>query len=370
MSNYFKNVAFDFYTTLISSSDDISFQTGSSIALGDATFSIDGSAFANLGTTPTVTPAGAGQMQVKISVSAVENTGTGGQGILRDVAGDQWNPVSFSWTNDRTVLDSGTLQTGTSTTATLRSSASAVNDLYNYGILEIIEGTGAGQSRQITDYVGSTKVATIPDAWATIPDNTSVYLIHPGVRVPTLAEINVEADTALTDYDAPTYAELVQEIDDVQDDIAALNVVPASSLSGVVSSGDITVVRGTTWEFTRTIGNVSIYDTVYFTVKVDETQPDSEALLQVYNGASGTSGLLVFNGAAPLSTGNGILTINNAVTGNVTVTVQVAETVGSPEGEGYYYDYKGIDNNGPKNVKASGRFTVTPDITRATSSPP
>lgn len=45
-----------------------------------------------------------------------------------------------------------------------------------------------------------------------------------------LAEINAEVDTALADYDAPTHAELVSEIDSVQSDIAALNDITAADV--------------------------------------------------------------------------------------------------------------------------------------------
>lgn len=72
----------------------------------------------------------------------------------------------------------GTAQAGASGTITLASGASAVDDAYNGRIITIVAGTGAGQApRLISDYVGSTKVATVTPNWVTQPDNTSVYLI-------------------------------------------------------------------------------------------------------------------------------------------------------------------------------------------------
>ena len=71
----------------------------------------------------------------------------------------------------------GTAASGGSTSITLAGGASAVDDFYNNAAVAIISGTGAGQARQITDYVGSTKVATVDTAWATNPDATSVYWI-------------------------------------------------------------------------------------------------------------------------------------------------------------------------------------------------
>jgi hypothetical protein len=75
------------------------------------------------------------------------------------------------------VQHSGTAQAGAATTVTLAAGASATDDLFNGQVVKIYGGTGAGQSRVITDYVGSTKVATVDRAWATNPDATSTYAV-------------------------------------------------------------------------------------------------------------------------------------------------------------------------------------------------
>lgn len=80
-------------------------------------------------------------------------------------------------------VDSGTAQAGGAATITLRSGASATDSLFNGSVITIYGGTGAGQSRVIVGYVGSTKVATVGRNWATNPDSTSVYKIH-GLAVP------------------------------------------------------------------------------------------------------------------------------------------------------------------------------------------
>ena len=76
-------------------------------------------------------------------------------------------------------LRSGTAQAGSSTTITLDSGASAVNDFYIPCIVSITGGTGAGQSAIALSYVGSTKVLTITDTFATPPDNTSTFDLDP-----------------------------------------------------------------------------------------------------------------------------------------------------------------------------------------------
>ena len=71
--------------------------------------------------------------------------------------------------------DSGTAQAGTSTTITLKNTASATDDIYVGMYVNITGGTGSGQTRLIEDYVGSTKVATVGEAFTTTPNNTSTY---------------------------------------------------------------------------------------------------------------------------------------------------------------------------------------------------
>jgi len=76
----------------------------------------------------------------------------------------------------------GTAATGTATSITLGSGASTVNDYYNLMTVYISAGTGNGQLKTITDYVGSTKVATV-STWTTNPDATSVYEVMPAVTI-------------------------------------------------------------------------------------------------------------------------------------------------------------------------------------------
>lgn len=92
----------------------------------------------------------------------------------------------------------GTAQAGASGTITLDASASAVDSFYNYDLIQIYGGTGVGQSRMISAYVGSTKVASVGQNWATNPDSTSQFVIIPsGVISATAALTAAETRTAL-----------------------------------------------------------------------------------------------------------------------------------------------------------------------------
>lgn len=81
------------------------------------------------------------------------------------------------------VLSAHTLASGTTSTAVFQNTASSVNSVYNGAMIFIESGTGAGQYREITGYVGSTRTATVTPNFATAPDGTSVVSVLPKVTV-------------------------------------------------------------------------------------------------------------------------------------------------------------------------------------------
>lgn len=75
------------------------------------------------------------------------------------------------------VIIDGTAASATSNTIVLDGDASAVDGSYDPGYIVICEGTGSGQTRIITEYIGATKTAVVNRSWKTIPDATSKYVI-------------------------------------------------------------------------------------------------------------------------------------------------------------------------------------------------
>lgn len=103
-------------------------------------------------------------------------------------AGTVSDKTGYSLSGTFTTLDSTFLRTNTATggaagSITLDASASATDSLYNGAWVFVKSGTGLGQSRLITGYTGSTKVATITPNWTTNPDNTSVFAIFPAAYI-------------------------------------------------------------------------------------------------------------------------------------------------------------------------------------------
>lgn len=78
-----------------------------------------------------------------------------------------------------TANNMGYAQSGsTANTIKLGNGSSSIDDYYKGQLIYISNGTGNGQIRKITGYIGSTKVATLDSNWNTIPDTTSYYFMH------------------------------------------------------------------------------------------------------------------------------------------------------------------------------------------------
>lgn len=73
-------------------------------------------------------------------------------------------------------INKDTAQAGASTTITLAAGETSVTDFYKRMIIVIIGGTGVGQARYVSAYNGTSKVATVTNAWSTNPANDSVYV--------------------------------------------------------------------------------------------------------------------------------------------------------------------------------------------------
>ena len=91
-------------------------------------------------------------------------------------------------------LAAGTAQAGTSSTIQLASAETFADDELNGCCVNITSGTGAGQSRVISDYVNSTDTATVTPNWTTSSDATSVYNIVNGSVNVEASGINVPSD--------------------------------------------------------------------------------------------------------------------------------------------------------------------------------
>lgn len=215
------------------------------------------------------------------------------------------------------VIRAATAQAGSSASITLDASASATDDLYNYNQIVIISGTGAGQSRQITDYVGSTKVATVGLAWTTNPSSDSVFMILPlGIDAATVASIaDAIWDEARSGHvQAGSFGEYV--------------LADATRLSGDAGAADNaeaffdgTGYAGTNNVIPLVTATTSVTNTV--NANVTQISGDSTAADNLEAALDGTGGVTISAGVTGNITGNlsgSVGSVTGAV-GSVTATV-------------------------------------------------
>jgi hypothetical protein len=115
--------------------------------------------------------------------TADTTTGTRVDSYLRSYILERWPTVEFvdigsEFAAAAMFATTGQAQAVTTNTITLAKSAVQTDGYYVGADITIVAGTGAGQTvRQITGYVGTTRVATLDSTWVTTPDTFSVYSI-------------------------------------------------------------------------------------------------------------------------------------------------------------------------------------------------
>lgn len=95
-------------------------------------------------------------------------------------------------------IRTGTAQAGAAGSITLDASASAKDDFYNGLLVLITNNSPSGaqyQLRRITDYVGSTKVASVGPNWTTNPSSASTF----SILLPENVGVNAWAGVAVAD---------------------------------------------------------------------------------------------------------------------------------------------------------------------------
>lgn len=137
----------------------------------------------------------------------------------------------------------------------------------------------------------------------------------------------------------------------------------AASTTATVSGTTITIVRGDSLSASLSaLGNISTRTKLHFTVKRTYTDADTEALVQIEE----TAGLLYINGAAATTAANGDITVTNATTGAITITLAAAETAKLAVEEDLVYDVQMVTASGVSTLTTASA-TVSGDVTRATS---
>ena len=149
------------------------------------------------------------------------------------------------------ISDEGVAQAGANQAITFATTASAYDDIYNGSFVTITSGTGAGQTRTITDYDGTSKVADVDSVWSTNPDVTSGYAVTPAGA----SDSTAGSDTGPTAIEIAD-ALLSRDISNVEDTASEYSICTII-LSTLESS-----ITDTTWTIRKTGGATYLTKTV------------------------------------------------------------------------------------------------------------
>lgn len=131
----------------------------------------------------------------------------------------------------------------------------------------------------------------------------------------------------------------------------------------IASRADIDIRRGDTLLLTISrVGNIAARSDIWFTVKENRSDSDSESQIQI----SESAGLEYINGGAATVPANGSVTVTDAALGNFTIELSADETAKLETCGKMYHD---IQISFPTGVYtyASGKAVIIGDVTRATS---
>lgn len=108
------------------------------------------------------------------------------------------------------LISRGVAQAATAGTIQLASGESFPDDLPIGSVIQIVGGTGAGQTRTVTDWATATDTANVSPDWTTTPDNTSEYewLAAPPAVTSSLPQVDVRKINNAQVYGAGTGADL------------------------------------------------------------------------------------------------------------------------------------------------------------------
>ena len=134
----------------------------------------------------------------------------------------------------------------------------------------------------------------------------------------------------------------------------------AVSIAAAVSGSDLSIYRGDSLSASITgLGDISGRTRLWLTVKEKASHGDAAATFQIEEGA----GLLYIDGEGAGTAGNGAITVDDEDAGDITVTLDEAETAKLRPNNALVYDVQVLDG-GDVTTLTAGDAEVTADVTR------
>ena len=137
----------------------------------------------------------------------------------------------------------------------------------------------------------------------------------------------------------------------------------AAAVTAAVSGSELTITRGDTFVAVITgLGDISDRSKLWFTAKNNKGDTDAQALIQIEE----TDGLkYLYGGDASARSANGSIAVDDEDDGDITITLDEAETDDLAECSDRYYDIQMLTSAGVVQTLSSGLLDVELDVTRA-----
>jgi hypothetical protein len=341
-----KGASFTFPVTLVSQLDTDIFQTTVTITVADVWVSKDGGAFAAAEAAPTeLLTGGAAKTGVLWQgLTATEMDADIVTVLYHDADGSEWQDALVTiYTSAQTLdtIDTNIDTIDTNVDTVNANAASILADTGTDGVVIVNDGITA--AKIAASAIGATEFAAA--GLAAIAD--SVW------------------DEATSGH--TTAATFGAELDDIGAEAwgyaTRTLTQSAAGVIATVAGSAITATRGDTLTATfSSLGSITGYTKLWFAAKKYEEDTDAES--QIFIEAA--SGLVYLDGAATSASADGSISVTTASAGDLTVTVCASAMAGLDIFSGIY-DLQYKSSASAITTLTSGKFTVVPDVSRATS---
>jgi len=144
-----------------------------------------------------------------------------------------------------------------------------------------------------------------------------------------------------------------------------------AQIAAIIAGAKVTIHRGDTLVLPFPgLGDITGRSKIWFTVKEKRGDPaDTAALIQVFEtvGTGDVDGLLFINGAAAATIGNGSIVVDDAVAGDITITIAAVEVAKLVASNQRVYDVQMVTTGGVVTTLQLGDCVIAEDVSRVTS---
>lgn len=141
-------------------------------------------------------------------------------------------------------------------------------------------------------------------------------------------------------------------------ELSELLTASSGLIQAQTDTDNLYIRRGDSWTQAFTLGDITGYDNIWFTVKKSHSDTDAQAVIQI----DSDTGMIRLNGAAATAL-DGSITVTNVATGLISVAIKYGATEDLRCLSGLYYDVQVLIGT-TKTTKYIGKLDVLYDITK------